>query len=112
MLTRKTIFILFCIFLVAVTLCSAQYSDVKHAALSANEVPVTKPGSYAVPGTTYRLMNDITSTGSTIFLGKDVTLDLNGHTIRYADAPYEHIPNSGFENGDTDWDLSKAPGAK
>lgn len=112
MLTRKTIFILFCIFLVAVTLCSAQYSDVKHAALSANEVPVTKPGSYAVPGTTYRLMNDITSTGSTVFLGKDVTLDLNGHTIRYADAPYEHIPNSGFENGDTDWDLSKAPGAK
>jgi hypothetical protein len=57
-------------------------------------------------------MNDITSVSSTLFLGKDVTLDLNGYTVKYADAGYEHIPNSGFEKGTVGWDLSKAPGAK
>ncbi|MBL7698503.1 MAG: hypothetical protein JNK79_10100 [Chitinophagaceae bacterium] len=76
-----------------------------------NVVPVSKPGSYAQPGTTYMLVNDISSPQTAIFLGKDVTLDLNGHTIRYADGNYEHIRNKGFEEGTTGWDLSKAPGA-
>ena len=58
------------------------------------------------------LVKDITSATSTIFLGKDVTLDLNGYTIKYADGNYGHIFNSGFEEGEKGWDLSKAPGAK
>ena len=49
---------------------------------------------------------------STIFLGKDVTLDLNGFTLRYADGTYNHISNSGFEEGLKGWDISKAPGVK
>src|SRR5690349_11232377 len=105
MFTQKNFFTSILVFLVSVTLCAAQYRDVKPAPLTGNEVPVTTPGSYAVPGTTYRLTNDITSAGSAIFLGKDVTLDLNGHIIRYADAAYEHVPNSGFEEGDKSWDL-------
>ncbi|HET9487924.1 MAG TPA: hypothetical protein VFO54_10830 [Chryseosolibacter sp.] len=56
-------------------------------------------------------MNDISHPMTPIFLGKDVTLDLNGYTIRFAHGDYEHLPNSGFEEGEKDWDLSKAPGA-
>ena len=98
-------------FLFVSTRCVGQYKAVNHVNMRGHEVPIHEPGSYGLPGTTYRLMNDITSTRSTIFLGKDVTLDLNGYTLRYADAPYEHIPNSGFEEGEKGWDLSKAPGA-
>lgn len=75
-------------------------------------VPVTRAGSYAIPGTTYRLENDITCERSAIFLGKDVTLDLNGYTITYAGGIYENIPNRGFEEGTRGWDLSRAPGSK
>lgn len=75
-------------------------------------IPVTEAGSFMEPGTTYRLMNDISSKHSAIFLGNDVTLDLNGHTITYAEGAYEHIANGGFEQGLRGWDVSKAPGAK
>ncbi len=75
-------------------------------------IEVTKPGNYEEAGATYMLTRDISSAKSAIFLGKDVTLDLNGYTITYADGNYEHIPNSGFEKGITGWDISKAPGAK
>lgn len=75
-------------------------------------IPVTHAGSYDVPGTTYRLENDITCERSAIFLGKDVTLDLNGYTITYAGGRYENIPNRGFEEGTKGWDLSRAPGSK
>lgn len=92
--------------------CLAQYKPVKPVEPGPNEVAVTAPGSYAAGGTTYRLINDISSERSTVFLGKDVTLDLNGYTLRYAAGSYEHIPNSGFEEGDSDRDLTKAPGAK
>ncbi len=90
----------------------AQYSVTKHRLPAGNEVPVRTPGTYAKPGTTYILMNDIASATSTVFLGKDVTLDLNGYTIKYANSNYQHVPNSGFEEGNKGWDLSKAPGAK
>jgi hypothetical protein len=83
----------------------AQYHATGHQQISGSEILVTGPGSYSIPGTTYRLTNDVTSAKTTIFLGKDVTLDLNGYTIRYADAPYEHILNSGFEAGEKGWDL-------
>jgi hypothetical protein len=90
----------------------AQYKEIQHRQLLPGEVPVSVPGNYGIQGTTYVLTKNITSPVSTIFLGKDITLDLNGFTIRYADGNYNHVPNSGFEEGTTSWDISKAPGAK
>lgn len=89
---------------------SGMKSDAKD--LPKGVIPVSEAGSYATPGATYVLTNDITSEKSAIFLGKDVTLDLNGHTITFAGGNYKHIPNSGFEEGIKGWDTSKAPGAK
>ena len=108
----KTLTSLLLILTTVFTSSFSQYRVTTHQELKGNEVPVNGPGSYDKPGITYKLMKDITSEKSTIFLGKDVTLDLNGYTVRYADGPYEHIPNSGFEEGVKGWDLSKAPGAK
>lgn len=90
----------------------SQYHPVEHSAIKKGEIPVTTGGSFAEAGTTYVLTKNITGDRSTIFLGKDVTLDLNGYTVRFADAGYEHIQNSGFEEGLKGWDLSEAPGAK
>ncbi|MBX2922130.1 MAG: right-handed parallel beta-helix repeat-containing protein [Chitinophagaceae bacterium] len=98
--------------LLSVNVCFGQFKPVTHRTPEAGEIPVSAPGNYSEPGKTYILVNDITSDRSAIFLGKDVTLDLNGYTIRYADGKYNHIPNSGFEEGLKDWDISKAPGAK
>jgi len=99
---------------------AAQYKATKSRPLAPGEAPVSGPGNYGVPGTTnygvpgttYVLTKDISSPMTAIFLGRDVTLDLNGYTIRYADGHYNHIANSGFEEGEKGWDLSKAPGAK
>ncbi len=90
----------------------AQYTQHEHKKPTAGVIPVSKPGSYAVPGATYMLVNDISSPRSAIFLGNDVTLDLNGHSITFADTCYEHIPNFSFEEGAIGWDLTKAPSAK
>jgi hypothetical protein len=89
----------------------SQYQAVEHRKLVGGEVPVQKEGCYSVAGATYVLTRDVSGDRSTIFLGKDVTLDLNGYTLRFADGNYEHVPNSGFEEGTRGWDLSKAPGA-
>lgn len=75
-------------------------------------IPISSPGSYDQEGAIYMLTNDIYSEKSAIFLGKDITLDLNGYTITFADGDYEYIPNYGFEDGIKGWDISKAPGAK
>lgn len=85
-----------------------QYSPVQHRIPSHGEIPVNEAGNYGVPGTTYVLVNDISGPESTLFLGKDITLDLNGFTITYADGNYEHIPNGSFEEGLKGWDLTKA----
>ncbi len=91
----------------------AGYQQVKPKMnLPAGAVAVTAPGSYAKAGTTYVLTEDVSSATSPIFLGKDVTLDLNGHTVTFADGKYERVPNSGFEDGLKHWDVSKAPGAQ
>jgi hypothetical protein len=90
----------------------AQFSLPAHKRPGGSAVPVTSPGAYAVAGTTYMLVNDISAPMTAVFLGKDVTFDLNGYTIRFADGKYEHISNSGFEEGEKGWDLSKAPGAR
>ena len=90
----------------------AQYNQTEHKLPSEGVIVVSEPGNYGKPGATYMLINDISSAMSPVFLGKDVTLDLNGYTITYADGDYEHIPNYGFEEGLNGWDISKAPGAK
>lgn len=90
----------------------AQYSPVKSRELSSHEVPITGPGFYAEPGTTYVLTQNIRSERSGIFLGKDIILDLNGFTLTFADGDYQNLGNPGFEEGVRGWDLSKAPGAE
>jgi hypothetical protein len=88
------------------------YSPVAPRALRAGEVAVTQPGVYAEAGKTYVLTQDITAPASAIYLGKDVTLDLNGHTLTYAGAAYQALPNGSFEDGLRGWDLGKAPNAR
>lgn len=84
-----------------------------HAQVEAEKVVlVSEPGYYAEPGVTYRLVNDIRSPRSALFLGKDVTLDLNGYTVYFADGGYANLLNGGFEQGLVGWDVSGAPGAK
>ncbi len=75
-------------------------------------IPVSEPGSYDQAGAVYMLTKDIQSETSAVFLGKDITLDLNGHTITFAAGNYKHVPNAGFEEGLKGWDITKAPGAK
>jgi hypothetical protein len=91
---------------------NGQYIAIQHKTPGIKEIPVSHPGNYDTPGSTYVLVNDITSPESTVFLGKDVTLDLNGYTITYADGKYEHIMNGSFEEGLNAWDMSKAPSAR
>ncbi len=86
--------------------------EMPHRAPAEGEVAVSGPGSYAEPGVTYVLTRNISSARSTVFLGNDVVLDLNGYTLSYADTTYEHIPNYGFEDGLDFWDVSAAPGAR
>jgi len=75
----------------------AGYEPVEPREPKPDGIPITEPGTYAKAGATYVLTADIASPRSTIFLGKDVRLDLNGHTISYADGGYEHVPNWSFE---------------
>ncbi len=80
--------------------------------LPRNAIAITKPGYYAEAGKTYVLMRDIKADGTALYLGNNVTLDLNGHSITFAAADYKQVPNYGFEEGLKHWDISKAPGAK
>ncbi len=105
-------FLLLTIYSLSFGISFGQYSNQGHKDLPENVVAVDKPGYYGKPGTTYMLTQDLSSDRSTIFLGKDVTLDLNGYTITYADGDYEHIPNYSFEEGLKSWDTSLAPGAR
>lgn len=90
----------------------AVYVQTGHRPSARGEVEVAGPGSYAGPGTTYLLTRDLSAAATAVFLGKDVTLDLNGYTLTYAAAGYEQVPNCGFERGLEGWDTSRAPGAK
>lgn len=90
----------------------AEFKPTPHRPLAPDTIAVTKPGILGKPGVTYQLMNDIESDRTTLFLAKNVTLDLNGYTVTFAAGKYEHVPNYGFENGLANWDVSKAPGAK
>jgi hypothetical protein len=99
-------------FLLSHLTVNAQYRESEHRNLPDGVIAIQDPGCYDQPGATYMLTRDVSSDRSTIFLGKDVTLDLNGYTITYADGNYEHIPNFDFEEGLKGWDISKAPGAR
>jgi len=113
-MTQQQVFRIGIISLVCIfpSIVNAQYREAEHKDLRNGIVAVSGPGSYGDPGTTYMLTQDISCGRSTLFLGKDVTLDLNGYTLSYADGEYEHIPNYGFEEGLQGWDVSAAPGAK
>lgn len=100
------------IFTLGTVMLNAQYRATAHQDLPEGVIAVNGPGSYGEAGTTYMLTRDISSDRSTIFLGKDVTLDLNGYTLTYANGNYEHLPNYGFEEGLVGWDISRAPGAE
>ena len=111
MISRQFHVIFFILILTSVrSLC--QYTPVQHRAPAEGEIPVSEAGILDIPGATYILMNDISSQKNAFFLGDNVTLDLNGYTVRYADADYRQIYNSGFELGLDGWDVSLAPGAK
>ncbi len=75
-------------------------------------VEIDQPGSYDRPGTTYHLAADLSAPGTALYLGKDVVLDLGGHTLTFAAGGYGHVPNYDFEEGLEGWDRSLAPGAK
>ncbi|MEX2511693.1 MAG: hypothetical protein WD398_02210 [Cyclobacteriaceae bacterium] len=90
----------------------AQYVQKEHQNITEGMIPVEKQGNYDRAGVTYMLVNDISSPRSAIFLGKDVTLDLNGYTITFADTTYQQLPNFSFEKGLESWDISRAPNAK
>lgn len=102
----------FLLYLCMPALVLGQYNPVQSRELKANEIGISAPGFYGKAGATYVLTQNISSDRSAIFLGKDVTLDLNGYTITFADGDYPSFSNPGFEEGVAGWDLSKAPGAK
>ena len=109
----KTLLLATLVPLAACISASAAYKPAEHrAALADGEIAVTAPGACDKPGAIYVLMKDIASPTSGLFLANDVTLDLNGYTLTYAAANYQHVPNYSFEDGLSGWDVSKAPGAK
>jgi len=89
----------------------AEWRPVPSRALRDGEIPVSEPGICREEGATYVLTQDVTAPTSALFLGKNVTLDLNGHTLTYA-AGYSNVTNHSFEDGLRGWDTSKAPGAE
>jgi len=89
----------------------ADYRETTPAPPPAGAVEVSSPGVYARPGVEYWAVRDISSETGALYLGNDVTLDLNGHTVTFADGGYGHIPNYGFEKGLEGWDTTRARGA-
>ena len=68
-------------------------------------------------GKTYVLRTDVTTDGTAFaIIARDITFDLNGHTITYGNAPPIDIVNHSFENGTgtsaNGWDFSNAPNAQ
>lgn len=66
------------------------------------------PWSLNLPGETYRLVVDVVAAGTAFSINADgITLDLNGHTVTYDDAPPIVVPNHSFESS-SGWKLSNA----
>jgi PKD repeat protein len=78
------------------------------------------PAPYALTqaGTIYQLQTDVITSGTAfVILNKNITLDLNGHTVTYDNSQPIVVPNGGFEDGSspTDiphWNVSQAPAAR
>lgn len=102
----------------AIVISLATSSPVVH--IDANWLNARGSGPYYLDAanTTYVLQTDVTVEGTAfIVLNKNVTFDLNGHTVTYGNSAPIVVPNGGFESGTsaTDiagWDVSGAPGAK
>jgi len=67
-------------------------------------------------GATYQLQTDVTANGTAfIVLNKNITLDLNGHTVTYGNSAPVPVTNGGVEQGSgttvPGWDISQAPAA-
>ncbi len=72
----------------------------------------TQPYILDQANATYILDTDVNADGSAFMMGNaNVTLDLNGHTVTYGNGAVTSVPNGGFENGTTGWDVSGAPTA-
>jgi hypothetical protein len=71
------------------------------------------PYSLTSSDSTYILDTDVTTNGSAfVFAGKNITLDLAGHTITYNNGTPVAVANGGFETGTgANWDLSHSPHA-
>jgi hypothetical protein len=78
------------------------------------------PGPWVLdePGTRYLLEIDVRAEGTAfVMAGPRQTLDLNGHTVTFNDAPPIAVPNGDFEDGVVGatsvrgWDLAGAPAA-
>ena len=108
---NKLYFILMLAAALPVISAKAQFRQPEHQPVPEGVIAVSESGSYEKAGATYMLTRNIESSASAIFLGKDITFDLNGYTITYA-ADYGHVLNYGFEEDLKGWDISKAPGSK
>jgi hypothetical protein len=74
---------------------------------------ITTPYILSKRGAIYRLTGDIVAPRTAFGVAaRDVTLDLNGHTVTYADGVAVAIPNGGFEEPlSVGWDTTNAPHA-
>ncbi len=93
-------------------------ADINHP----NCVEINSCGEYiysrSSPQTYLLLTQNVSSPMSCFFLGGNVTLDLNGFTVKFADGDYQSLSNGEFEdwswNGakwiPDNWDTSLAPG--
>ena len=78
----------------------------------------TAPYVLSASNETYVLQTDVTVAGSAfVVTGKNVVLDLNGHTVTYANRVAPMVANGGFETGTIgshtvlNWDVSGASSA-
>lgn len=71
------------------------------------------PYSLTSNNSTYLLDTDVATNGSAfVFAGKNIVLDLAGHTITYNNGAPVAVANGGFETGTAaNWDLSHSPHA-
>ena len=66
-------------------------------------------------GATYQLQTDVTTNGTAfVVLNKNITLDLNGHTVTYGNSAPVTVTNGGFETGSgtsvPGWNITQGPG--
>lgn len=81
-------------------------------------IHLTQCGDLTTANANYILDNDVRSDGTCFYLkAKNISLDLNGHTITYADMDFPGFLNPGFEEAQgqdaavpAGWDLSGAHG--